>query len=117
MLLRRKVRYVLVEASEGLDLRDKATADDLERGLAGILGELHFADANPRISAQYSDKVFVLRMNRGTEASIILALSFIQELNRRPIGFYTIKTSGTINALLNEYKLMYQSQKRIFIKE
>lgn len=107
MLIRRKIRYVLVEASEELNLRDKATADDLERSLTSVLGELHYADANPRISAQYDGRVFVLRMNRGTEARITLALSFIQELNNRPIGFYTIKTSGTINNLFKEYKRLY----------
>ena len=75
-----------------------------EKGLMAeimkYVGELSYSEANPRIAAQYSERLFVIKTNRGYEDSIILALSFIKELRGRKIGFFSLKSSGTIKSLV-----------------
>jgi RNase P/RNase MRP subunit POP5 len=107
MLIRRKIRYILIEASRELDMRDSLTQGDFENRMALALGELHYADANPKIVRQCNPRTFIIRVNRGHEPKAILALSFIKEINRDPVGFYTIKTSGTIRSLLNACGELY----------
>lgn len=107
MIIRRKIRYVLVEASREINLGDKATVDGFQRGLDKVLGDLHYADAGPKVVAQYSDRSFVVRVNRGTEDMVVLAMAFMKEINGQPIGFYTIRTSGTIATLAKLHTRLY----------
>jgi RNase P/RNase MRP subunit POP5 len=107
MLLRHKSRYILVETSREIDLNDRFTFDDFEDRLAMALGELNYADANPKIAKQYNKKVFIIRTNRGQEPKVILSLALMKEINKDPIGFYTISTSGTIRTVLETCKKLY----------
>ncbi len=99
MIFKRKLRYVLVEASEGIDMKDPYKAEKLKRGIQAFMGQLPYFKANPQVSAQLSDRTFVLSMNRGYERNVVLALAFVKNIDGKRIGFYTLKTSGTIASL------------------
>ena len=107
MIFRRKLRYVLVEASENIRMDGIKEAETLKSGIRGFLGELPYFKANPQVAAQLGERVFVMSVNRGYERNAILALSFIKEIDGRRIGFYTIKTSGTIRSIKDAFKELY----------
>ena len=65
-----------------------------------FMGSKEYANANPKIIKTYSDDMFLLRVNRGSEKNVILGSAFIKDQNLK-IGFYTIKTSGTISSISN----------------
>ncbi len=98
MILKRKYRYVLVFSTAALDTRNRSAAILAE--LMRFMGELGYSEANPKIVAQYTEKLFVIRTNRGFEGRLILALSFIRTLSGARIGLSTLKTSGTIKSLM-----------------
>ncbi len=99
MIFRKKLRYILVETSGKVDMDDMRKQGALGAGMLSFLGELSYFKANPHVAAQLSDNMFVLSVNRGYERDIVLALSFIKELMGARVGFYTIRTSGTIRSL------------------
>jgi RNase P/RNase MRP subunit POP5 len=99
MIFRRKLRYVLVEASGEIDVNDAYTAEKLKRGIQSFMGQLPYFKANPQISAQLDGRTFILSMNRGYDRNVVLALAFVKSLDGKKIGFYTLKTSGTIKSL------------------
>lgn len=101
MILKRKTRYILVEASGDIDLEARRTG--FEEELLDFLGEFAYSYANPRAIRQYNKRVFSLRVNRGFEAQVILSLSFLRGEDRK-MGFYTIKTSGTLKTLADYVK-------------
>ncbi len=98
MILKGKYRYVLFMSSSeiNVEVEEKGLLAEIMR----YIGELSYSEANPRIAAQYSQRLFVIKTNRGYENSIILALSFIKEIRGRKIGFFSLKSSGTIKSLL-----------------
>ena len=107
MIFKRKLRYVLVEASREVNLADRRGVDDLKAKLHGAMGEAAYFRANLHVAAQLREDVFVISCNRGQERDLVLALSFIKELGGKRIGFYTIKISGTIRSLKDHFFRMY----------
>ncbi|MDE1869767.1 MAG: Rpp14/Pop5 family protein [Candidatus Micrarchaeota archaeon] len=99
MILKRKSRYVMVEASRPIDLTDKPAWSQLRADISRFIGEKEYLDANPFLAEQIDQTKFIIRVNRGSEKAIVLAFSFIKLFNNSEIGFYTLKTSGTIRAL------------------
>jgi RNase P/RNase MRP subunit POP5 len=99
MLTRPKNRYVLIEASEPIDTGNKDTAYEIIKALTAELGAIGYVEAMPKIVYQVGDRSFIIRTNRGREGAVILAFSFIKNISGRKIGFYTLKTSGTIRSL------------------
>ncbi|MDE1855073.1 MAG: Rpp14/Pop5 family protein [Candidatus Micrarchaeota archaeon] len=97
----------MVEASENVSLGDSVKQEMLKSGMKAFLGELPFFKANPQVAAQLSDRVFVVSVNRGYERNIALALSFVKELDGRRMGFYTIRTSGTIRSIKDAFGELY----------
>jgi RNase P/RNase MRP subunit POP5 len=49
-------------------------------------------------------------MNRGCEREVMLALSFLKNIGGSRIGFYTVRTSGTIRSLKEIYKTLYEQR-------
>ncbi len=98
MILKRKYRYVLVLSTVALDTRNQSAAISAE--LMRFMGELGYSEANPKIAAQYTEKLFVIRANRGFEGRLMLALSFIKNLSGSKVGLSTLKTTGTIKSLM-----------------
>ncbi|MDE1825193.1 MAG: Rpp14/Pop5 family protein [Candidatus Micrarchaeota archaeon] len=99
MIFRRKSRYVLIEPSRQIDMSQKESWSALREELAKFMGEKSYIDANPFLIEGSSAGNFIIRVSRGSERQLILALSFIKCIGPAEIGFYTIKTSGTIRSL------------------
>lgn len=107
MIARPKNRYLLVESPMPLDTRDHVLAKRILDAITFEIGAIGFVKANPKIVYQAGDRAFILRINRGCEDGVVLALSFIKEIGDVKIGFYTIRTSGTIRALISYFKSHY----------
>jgi len=107
MIFRRKLRYLLVEASESINLSIPATQTELKRELQAFMGHLPCFKANPQVAAQLSEKVFIISLNRGCERGVALALAFTKHLENKRVGFYTIRTSGTIRSVKEHFEKNY----------
>lgn len=101
MITKQKNRYVLVEATEPVGEADRAIADGMMAGILREMGAVAYLDANPKIVSRQGDRFFVIRVNRGYEGILALALSFVKEAGGTKIAFYTLKTSGTIRKILS----------------
>ena len=107
MILKRKIRYILVESSEPLGEADhKELTRRLEEQL-GLFGQL---DANPKVLKQFDGTHFAIRVNRGAEGSVVLALCFLKSPSGKRIGLYTLKTSGTLRSLFTYCQEAVRSQ-------
>lgn len=100
MIMRAKRRYVLVMSSTPIDAEGSQPA--LRNSLLGIMGAEAYANAMPKVVKQLDDKTFIVRVNRGSERQLVLALSFIKEISGTKLGLYTLRTSGSIAALLRK---------------
>lgn len=108
MIFRKKLRYILVESCSPVRMKEMQNSESLKSGMLSFLGQLPYFKANPQVIAQFNESVFVLSVNRGHERSAILALSFIKRLGETPVGFYTIRTSGTVRSLRAAFAKMYK---------
>jgi RNase P/RNase MRP subunit POP5 len=99
LIIRRKSRYILIEASGDIDMSSKGTQAGLYDGMAMAIGHIGSLNIGPKIMCQVGPRTFILRVARGTEGTATLAIAFVKELEGREIGFYTIKTSGSIKKL------------------
>lgn len=104
MILKKKYRYVLIMASRELNAAQDQNVINSE--LIRFVGETAYSQINPRIVAQYGDRMFVIKTYRGFEKQLILALSFMKRVNGSKIGLYTIKTSGSIKSLASYARQM-----------
>jgi RNase P/RNase MRP subunit POP5 len=106
MITKYKNRYLLIESSEATSPMKNAL--QISNAIKKEIGEIGYSIASPKIMLQFNESVFIMRVNRGHEGDIILALSFIKKLDGKSIGLYSIKVSGTIRKLLdfcsNAYK-------------
>lgn len=103
MIMRAKRRYVLVRAS--VPLNAHASQYALSDILLRVMGTETYADAMPKVVRQLDETTFILRVNRGSERRLVLALSFIKEVSGTRLGFYTLRTSGSIAALLRKSRV------------
>ncbi len=97
MILKRKYRYVAVRSSSPIDA--SAQENRITAEILRVIGELSYSEANPKIVSQTSKTFFIIRVNRGHEKRLVLALAFIKRVGEMPIGLFSIKTSGTIRSL------------------
>lgn len=104
MIFRRKSRYVLVETSRSMNMLDRRNENSLRAETLKFLGEKPYIEANPQVVCQLDEEHFIVRVSRGAERNMVLALSFIKSINSEALGFYTIKISGTIRTLKNLYE-------------
>ena len=74
MITRQKNRYVLVESTSNMDLRDRVVVQNILDALVFETGGIGFVRANPKIVQQTGEKRFVMRVNRGCEDGVVLAL-------------------------------------------
>lgn len=98
MILKRKYRYVLILSSRDVDTG--SSGNSISSEMMRFMGEHEYSKANPRVVAQYTPRLFVIKANRGFEGRVILALAFVKQVSGAKIGLYTLKTSGTIKSLL-----------------
>lgn len=113
MIFRRKLRYVLVEATSEVDLSLRRNEDELKEKLRDFMGETDYSKANPRAIAQLDGSSFIISVNRGSERSLVLAVSFVKELDGRSIGLYTIKISGTVRSLKDYFAKIHPKRGQV----
>jgi len=102
-MMRRKIRYVLVESVAPIPEADRPQFEyQLYRALLRAIGEISYHKSNPKIIKFIGANTLVLRCNLEGYRSTLLALSFIKKLDEKEAAFYTLKSSGTIKALLKE---------------
>jgi RNase P/RNase MRP subunit POP5 len=108
LIARRKSRYILVEASRDVEMETKEAQIGLSEGIGKIIGEFGYMNASPKVMRQISPSAFIIRVSRSTEGGVAMALAFVKELNGKQIGFYTIKTSGSMKKLIDLSKAIYR---------
>ena len=98
MITRQKSRYVRIGASEILDFSDRGLLDAFLGALRVEMGGVEYVRANPRI-VDCGNTGIVIRVNRGFEDELVLAVSFIKNVAGKRVGFYTFGVSGSIKNL------------------
>ena len=102
-MMREKHRYILVESAvEVPEEARKGFEVELSRELMHNIGEVHYFRANMRIVKHVGLRRFVIRCSLERHNDVIVALSFIKRIGGADTGFYTLKSSGTIRALLKD---------------
>ena len=100
MAVRDKQRYVLVETSIENGMRQKKQLEtQFYQDLAMMLGLINYHKVNPRVIRYIDDTRFIIRL-RNELPSLITALALMREFNSKRVAFYTLKSSGTIAALM-----------------
>ncbi|MGC8538383.1 MAG: Rpp14/Pop5 family protein [Candidatus Micrarchaeia archaeon] len=100
MIIKKKVRYVLVYASKPVNMEQSNAKNFLYQKLLAICGIKCYSAMRPKVVEQLGENKFILRINRGSERDAVLALAFIRSMPvLGSIGFYSLKTSGTLKAL------------------
>jgi RNase P/RNase MRP subunit POP5 len=98
-----KRRYLLVESATTIENKGRVL---FERALYGALfvqiGAIHYHSTNPKIVGFVNDKRFVVRASLEGHKEVALALAMIKKLDGTETAFYTLKSSGTIKALLKD---------------
>ena len=100
-MMRPKSRYLLVESSLPVDgALVQQFEHQLYTALLRAIGELCYHEANPKIMKFLNERQLILKCSLLGYKNTILALSMIKRLDSMDIAFYTLKSSGTIKALL-----------------
>ena len=98
MITRQKNRYIRIGASERIDFFDSRFLDAFLDALRVEMGGVEYVKANPKI-VNCGVEGFVLRVNRGFEDSVVLAVSFVKDVAGKRMGFYTLGISGAVKNL------------------
>ncbi|MGC8571942.1 MAG: Rpp14/Pop5 family protein [Candidatus Micrarchaeia archaeon] len=98
-----KMRYILVKTTYNID-EDPEFFKNLNRELMREIGELNYADVNPKLMLVLNDNLFIMKVSLAGFSMLVSALSFIKKINNKQAAFYTIKSSGTIKALIKNMK-------------
>ena len=98
MITRQKNRYVRIGASERINFSDTRFLDAFLSALRVEMGGVEYVKANPKI-INCADDGLVLRVNRGFEDSVVLAVSFVKDVAGKRMGFYTFGISGAVKNL------------------
>lgn len=94
-MIRAKHRYVLVESTADLEHAKASLQMELLRQSGPIL----YPRMNPKVLDVKGN--LVIRCSLEGLGSLIAALSMVKSLDGKPAAFYTIRTSGTLRALLS----------------
>ena len=103
-------RYVLFEfllPKKQLNLNEKLIVKSIWNSMIKLFGEYNsYFSGLWIVKFSASQQWGILRCTNKTKERVITSLAFTTEINKIPIIFHTIKTSGTIKKLLkiqNEY--------------
>ena len=109
--MRDKKRYVMLRFTISLkqlmnstDIDMKLLSRMVNRELIFKIGELHYADSNPKAAAILDDRTIIYKTLLKGHDDFIEGLSIIKRINGIDLGIYTIKESGTIKTLKDFYK-------------
>ena len=99
-MIRDKRRYILVTSSRPVTEPERKRFEaELYSALMTQLGEAEYFRANPKIIKFAGRDSFILKVMHERYEQSIVALTLIKSMSGKPIGLYTLKSSGTIRAL------------------
>ncbi len=100
-----KRRYLLVECAEPVAERDRTRFERvLCEALLSQMGADRYSCANPKIAGFVDERHFVMRANLECYAELVLGLALVRKLNGRKAALFTLRSSGTLRALLKTQK-------------
>ncbi|MDE1871568.1 MAG: Rpp14/Pop5 family protein [Candidatus Micrarchaeota archaeon] len=100
-MMREKRRYLLVRSTMGIqDMQRRDFEQELYREMLRSIGEYSYFRSNPKIVKYLDSCNFIMKCNLAKYGETIIALTFIKRISGREVGFYTLKSSGTIRALM-----------------
>ena len=99
-MMRDKRRYLLVASSRPIKGPEPRLFEiPFYNALMTQLGEAEYFKANPKVIKFIGNDRFILRVSLERYEQSIVAVTLVKSLVGKPIGFYTLKSSGTIKAL------------------
>ncbi len=99
-MMRDKKRYLLVETSSGFSMSERDLASALYKEIIQCIGESDYHKVNPRLTKIIDDNKFIIKSSLEGTSKLVLAFALIKRLNGTETAFYTLKSSGTIRALI-----------------
>lgn len=97
-MMREKRRYILVEANS--DVRDMDNFEhELNKEIMDVVGQINFHKVNPRVIEFIDGRRFIIKVGLQGYEDAILAFSMMKRLGGSDIAFYTLRSSGTLEAL------------------
>jgi len=100
--MKNKIRYVLIESLSEIK-NESAFWRFLNQELLKFIGELNYSNVNPRFMGLVDKKRFVIGSDLNGVDILVASLALIKNIDREETAFYTLKTSGTLKALLKDY--------------
>jgi RNase P/RNase MRP subunit POP5 len=101
--MKNKIRYILVESTSDI-VNEALFWRSLSRELIKCIGELNYHLVNPRLIGLIDSKNFVIRAELKSVNMLIVSLALIKNIDNKEIAFYTLKTSGTLKALIKNMR-------------
>jgi RNase P/RNase MRP subunit POP5 len=99
-MIRDKRRYISVMSSRPVSEQDRKRFEaELYSALMAQLGEAEYFRANPKVIKFTGSDTFVLKVMHERYEQSMVALTLIRSMSGKPIGLYTLKSSGTIKAV------------------
>lgn len=103
MAMKIKRRYLLVECTTAIEQSGRALFERrLNAALLEQIGVMHHHSVNPKITGFVNEHMFVMRASLEGHKELALALAMIKRLDGTETAFYTLKSSGTIRALMKK---------------
>lgn len=97
---REKQRYLLIESMSKLPQDEKSFSYDLNKELVRCIGEINFHKVNPKFVKSVNDNSFIIKTTIEGAGALTLAFALIKRISNSDAAFYTLKSSGTIKALM-----------------
>ncbi|MCL4404865.1 MAG: Rpp14/Pop5 family protein [Candidatus Marsarchaeota archaeon] len=103
-MIRDKKRYILVEASSELGLQKEELDKLFKQAMMAVVGQLSYYEVSPKVVSLPDKNSFVVRCRLKGYDKALTATALIKRLGNLEVGLYTIKSSGTIKALMKGAK-------------
>ncbi|MCL4371812.1 Rpp14/Pop5 family protein [Candidatus Marsarchaeota archaeon] len=102
-MISEKHRYLLVESTAQISGSSYDFEKKLKKAIIAVVGQLEYAEVNPRLLNIVDDRHFVVKCNLKGYKRLIVALALIKDMEGLSFGLYTLKSSGTLRALLKGF--------------
>ncbi len=100
-MMRDKKRYILVETSVKISEDERSFSHSLYNELIRCIGEINYNKVNPKVMKLVGQNKFIIKSSLEGTTQLVLAFALIKKVGNKEMAFYTLKTSGTIKALLS----------------
>ncbi|MEM0154249.1 MAG: Rpp14/Pop5 family protein [Methanothrix sp.] len=101
-MIRDKKRYIMLESASELNMEKDELDRALKQAILSLVGQLGYYYISPKLVLLIDGKHFVIRCRLQGYESMLLASALIKRLGTTETGLYTLKSSGTIKALMKE---------------